>query len=54
VPVLDAATVAKIGYDGLSKGQCVVIPGLINRIGVFSVRLTPRKLVAQIAKQLNQ
>jgi short-subunit dehydrogenase len=54
VPVLDAATVAKIGYDGLSKGQRVVIPGLINRIGVFSVRLTPRKLVAQIAKQLNQ
>jgi short-subunit dehydrogenase len=54
VPVLDAATVAKIGYDGLSKGQRVVIPGLINKIGVFSVRLTPRKLVAQIAKQLNK
>jgi uncharacterized protein len=54
VPVLDAATVAKIGYDGLSKGQPVVIPGLINKIGVFSVRLIPRKLVAQIAKQLNK
>jgi uncharacterized protein len=54
VPVLDAATVAKIGYDGLSKGQRVVIPGLINKIGAFSVRLTPRKLVAQIAKQLNK
>jgi uncharacterized protein len=54
VPVLDAATVAKIGYDGLSKGHPVVIPGLINKIGVFSVRLTPRKLVAQIAKQLNK
>jgi uncharacterized protein len=54
VPVLDAATVAKIGYDGLSKGHPVVIPGLINKIGVFSVRLIPRKLVAQIAKQLNK
>jgi short-subunit dehydrogenase len=54
VPVLDAATVAKIGYDGLSKGHPVVIPGLINKIGVFSVRLTPRKLVAQIAKRLNK
>jgi len=54
VPVLDAATVAKIGYDGLSKGDPVVIPGLINKIGAFSVRLTPRKLVAQIAKQLNK
>jgi uncharacterized protein len=54
VPVLDAATVAKIGYDGLSKGHPVVIPGLINKIGVLSVRLTPRKLVAKIAKQLNK
>jgi len=54
LPVLDAATVAKIGYDGLSKGVPVVIPGLINKIGAFSVRLTPRKLVAQIAKQLNK
>jgi uncharacterized protein len=54
VPVLDAATVAKIGYHGLRKGQRLVIPGLINKIGVFSVRLTPRKLVAQIAKQLNK
>jgi uncharacterized protein len=52
--VLDAATVAKIGYDGLSKGHPVVIPGLINKIGVLSVRLTPRKLVAKIAKQLNK
>jgi uncharacterized protein len=54
VPVLDPATVAKIGYEGLIKGQPVVIPGLINKIGVFSVRVAPRKLAAQIAKQLNK
>jgi uncharacterized protein len=54
IPVLDAATVAKIGYDALSKGDPVAIPGLINKIGVFSVRLTPRKLVTQIAKQVNK
>ncbi len=53
VPVLDPVTVAKIGYEGLSKGQRVVIPGLINKIGVLSVRVTPRRLVAQIARQLN-
>ena len=54
VPVLDPLTVAKIGYEGLTKGQRIVIPGLINKIGVFSVRVTPRKLVAQLAKQLNK
>jgi short-subunit dehydrogenase len=54
VPVLDPVTVAKIGYEGLIKGQRVVIPGLINKIGVLSVRVTPRRLVAQIARQLNK
>ena len=53
MPVLDAATVAKIGYDGLIKGQRIVIPGLVNKIGVLAQRFTPRSLVTQITKQLN-
>jgi short-subunit dehydrogenase len=53
VAVLDPVTVAKIGYEGLIKGQRVVIPGLINKLGVLSVRVTPRRLVAQIARRLN-
>jgi len=53
VAVLDPVTVAKIGYEGLIKGQRVVIPGLINKLGVLSVRVTPRRLVALIARQLN-
>lgn len=54
VPVLDPGMVAKIGYEGLIRGQRVVIPGLINKIGVLTVRVTPRRLVAQIARQLNK
>jgi short-subunit dehydrogenase len=54
VPVLDPVTVARIGYEELMKGRRVVIPGLINKIGALSVRLLPRNLVAQVARQINQ
>ncbi|HYY27932.1 MAG TPA: hypothetical protein VE860_08315 [Chthoniobacterales bacterium] len=53
MPVLDPATVAKIGYDGLIKGQRMVIPGLLNKIGVLALRFTPRSLITQITKELN-
>ena len=54
IPVLDAVTVAKIGYDGLIKGQRLVIPGLINKIGVLALRSIPRRLITQITKLLNK
>jgi short-subunit dehydrogenase len=54
IPVLDPATVAKMGYDGLSKGQRIVIPGLMNKIGVLALRFIPRRLVTQLTKRLNK
>jgi len=54
IPVLDPVTVAKIGYEGLIKGQRIVIPGLMNKIGAFALRFIPRRLVTQITKQFNR
>jgi short-subunit dehydrogenase len=53
LPVLDAPTVARIGYHGLLKGKRVVIPGLMNKLGVQGLRLLPRRLVAQVTRRLN-
>ncbi len=47
--VLDAETVARLGYQGLMAGRRVVIPGLINQIEIFSIRFLPRRLVARLA-----
>src|SRR5262249_21271393 len=49
---MDAATVARIGYRGLMRGQTVVIPGWRNRLLAFAVRLTPRRTTAGIARRL--
>jgi uncharacterized protein len=49
VKLMSAVTVAKIGYDGLMKGQSVVVPGLKNKLYAFAVRFLPRDFVTRYA-----
>lgn len=46
--MMDADTVARVGYRGTMAGREIVIPGLANRILAFSVRLAPRRVVTQL------
>ena len=51
---MGAAPVAEAGYRGLMKGKKLVIPGLLNKIMAFSVRLTPRWLVPAVVRYLQE
>jgi short-subunit dehydrogenase len=48
--MMDAKSVAQIGYQGLMRGKTVVVPGLTNKILVCLVRFFPRDLVTQVAR----
>jgi short-subunit dehydrogenase len=48
--VMDAGTVAAIGYRGLMKKKTVIIPGLMNRLMAFSVRFVPRSLLPRLVR----
>lgn len=50
--VMDAATVAKIGYEGLMKEKRVVVAGLANKLTVFSIRFAPRWFVTKSSKRM--
>ena len=52
--VLDAATVSKIGYEGLQAGKRVVIAGKLNRFGVEMLRLAPRGMVTRMVKKMQE
>ena len=52
--IMKAAEVAEIGFSGLMKGQKIIIPGLMNKLIAFSVRLTPRSVLVLITRSLNQ
>ncbi len=52
--IMDAETVALIGYRGLMKNKTVVIPGLKNKLLVLTVRFTPRNIVTQIVRNMQK
>lgn len=52
--VMDARTVAQLGYDGLMAGKRLVVAGLTNQMTAFSTRLAPRTMLAKIARKLNE
>jgi len=48
--VLDAPTVARIGYRAMMKGQRVVIPGMVMNLLIQSIRVSPRWMVLKITR----
>ena len=52
--MMTASEVAKIGYRGFLKGKVIVIPGLMNKIGVQSVRISPRAAVRRVTRKLQE
>lgn len=51
---MDAKTVAEAGYRGLISGKTIVIPGLKNKLLTQSLRISPRKLVTGIIRQMQE
>jgi hypothetical protein len=49
-----AADVARIGWDALASGRAVVVPGLMVRIAMQSLRIAPRRLAAGMAGRINR
>ncbi len=52
--VADAAAVARAGYEGFRAGKRIVIPGLLNKVGVQSIRISPRSLATRIVKRMQE
>ena len=49
---MTAPAVAAAGYSGLKRGRRLVVPGLLNKIQLQSLRISPRRLVVKIARAL--
>jgi len=52
--MMAAGEVAEIGYRGLLRGKVVVVPGLMNKVGTESVRISPRAVVRRIVRKLQE
>jgi short-subunit dehydrogenase len=50
--VMSAAEAAALGYRAMMRGRRVTVTGLANQALVLSVRLSPRQMVAKVAKSM--
>jgi short-subunit dehydrogenase len=48
VPFASAQSVALLAVESMMRGQAIVVPGLVNKLGVWSTRFTPRWLLRHI------
>lgn len=51
---MNAAQVARAGYDGMLGAKTIVIPGAYNTLMAFMIRFSPRALLSQIVRHLNE
>lgn len=51
---MSARQVARAGFRGFQRRQTLVVPGLRNKVGAFSVRLMPRVVVRKFVKSLQK
>lgn len=52
--VASASEVARAALAGLGRGSRLIIPGLMNRLGVLTVRLMPRRWVTALVRRLQE
>jgi short-subunit dehydrogenase len=52
--VMTAADVARAGYEGMMAGRAIVVPGLTNKLGVQVLRISPRAVVRQVLRRIQE
>lgn len=52
--VMGVERVAAAGYRGMMRGKAVVVPGMVNRLLVLGIRLSPRWAVRHVARWLQE
>jgi short-subunit dehydrogenase len=52
--LMDAETVAKMGYEAMMKGKTVEVPGFTNKVGALMPRFVPRKMITKVVRNIQE
>jgi short-subunit dehydrogenase len=52
--IMDSATVARLGFEGMLAGKPVVITGTRNRLMALASRFAPRQVAASVARGMQE
>jgi short-subunit dehydrogenase len=51
---VDVQEVARAGYEGMKRGERIIIPGWKNRLGVELLRISPRSTVTKVVRKIQE
>jgi short-subunit dehydrogenase len=51
---MTSQAVAEAAYKGLERGKRLVVPGVHNKVGVSSVRVSPRGVILKVVRRLHR
>jgi len=54
LPAATSLQVAEAGYKAMLKGKAIEIPGLMNKLSVFTPRISPRSLVRNLVYSIHK
>lgn len=54
LPVADAGSVARAGYDAMMRGLDLEVPGLWSKLVALSARVSPRRLLLWISRKMTE
>lgn len=49
--IMDAASVARAGYEGMLQGKTIVIPGVRNKLTTEAPRVLPRRIMTRLVRR---
>ncbi|MBU1066095.1 hypothetical protein KKC74_15010, partial [bacterium] len=52
--IMTAEEVATITYNKFMKGKRIIIPGIMNKVGVFANRLFSRKFMTKVIHKMQE
>ncbi len=52
--VMEPDAVAQIGLEAMNKGKSIIIPGIMNKIGMFIIKFLPKNFISNILKEMHR
>lgn len=52
--LMDVHTVAQAGFEAMTAGKTVVVPGIMNRLGTLLPRFVPRNMATKIVRNVQE
>ena len=52
--IASATDVARAGFEGMMAGRAIVVPGVVNSMGIRLLRVTSRAVIRRVVRAMQE